>query len=230
MTCKISPSKTLYTLLFFILFLNIGNFISIYLKLKFNYSDMKPIIRLFNFDTEQSIPSLFSFLILLFSALLLFQIYKASFHNSQLLKRWRVLSFIFLFLSFDEILSFHEGLNNFLNKIINETYHNWLWSIPYGLLVFVIFIYFIPMIKIIPKQINFLLFTSASLFLFGAVGLEIFVNLNDIIVGDVFDKTYILFYSMEETLEMIGISLFIYTLLRYISSNEDNFLLVKMEV
>ena len=68
-----------------------------------------------------------------------------------------------------------------------------------------------------PVQIKRLLILSASIYIFGELGLEI---LEDIIKSDVFliPSKYIYISSFfEETLGLIGLTLFNYTLLKIIS-------------
>lgn len=216
MITEFSPNKTLKILLATIFILLIGNIITIYLLPFFDYNYKNSIIRLFNFDTEQNIPTTFSFLILGFSSILLQHI--AMFHKKNNLeyKTWLFLGFAFMFLAFDEALSLHETLSSIMKKLFGlEGFLYYAWVIPYGIALLLALIPLTKLLLKLPVEISRLFFISGVIFVAGAIGLEMIegqIQFSD----SRYNINYLILYSIEETLEMLGVSLFIYALLRYI--------------
>ena len=63
-----------------------------------------------------------------------------------------------------------------------------------------------------------LFIVSGAIFVFGAIGFEMLASRQFSIHGDISgDLMYAVFYTFEEFLEMLGIVVFIYTLLSYIA-------------
>ena len=216
MIIEFAPGKTLKVLLTIIFILLIGNFITIYLLPIIDYNYNNSIIRLLNFDTEQNIPTMFSFLILGFSSILLLHIAKSNKKNNLDFKTWLFLGFVFMFLAFDEALSLHEVLSSIMNKLFGlEGLLYYAWVIPYGIALLLSLIPLTKFLFKLPVEISRLFFISGAIFVTGAIGLEMFEG--NIRSSDAsWNMNYNILYSIEETLEMLGISLFIYALLRYI--------------
>lgn len=59
---------------------------------------------------------------------------------------------------------------------------------------------------------------SGAIFLTGAIGFEMLSARHDSLYG-INSITYKAYYTCEEFLEMLGIAIFIYALLRYLTSN-----------
>ncbi|WP_420601839.1 hypothetical protein [Flagellimonas sp.] len=176
------------------------------------------VLRIVDFDVENSIPTLFSFLNLLLSAGLLFLIsirFKDRFREYL---PWLGLAFVFLFLSLDEILSIHE---NFI-EIFREKYNfsgllYFSWVIPYGIGLLVFLLIYFPFFLKLPKRIKLLFAVSGFVFVSGAIGMELFGGRYYEQNGGNSDLTYSMFYTLEELLEMLGITFFNYALLSYIA-------------
>jgi len=173
----------------------------------------------FNFDKEKNIPSIFSSLLLLgASASLLYISFKTlSFKVSNVF--WRSLSFIFLFLSFDELLRIHEKIGQFTgNYIKGEGIFYYAWLIPYGILLIVLAFIYAKSLFALPVKIRTNMIISGVLFVAGAVGIEmitgVYIQKNALYTSEVLSNslTIFLLYTVEETLEMLGVSYFIYTL------------------
>jgi len=214
------PRKILYALIGIILVLLVFNSLTF-----FNYEYDTYFFKKFNFDKEKNVPSIFSFILLLSSsAMLLYISFKElHFYVSKLF--WRSLSFVFLFLSFDELLRIHEKVGTFTSRYIEgKGVFNYEWLIPYGvLLIFLAFIYIKSLFKL-PFKVRLQLIFSGVLFLAGAVGIEMITGVviqnNTLMPSFNLKNSPIIFllYTIEETLEMLGVSYFIYTLLLIIQS------------
>ncbi len=225
MKITIIPKKNLKILVSLFIILFIGNIFSIYLKLHFHFSNNKTLVRLFNFDLEQNIPTLFSTSILLFSGFLLLYIGKSHQKRNELFKPWLFLGYIFIFLAIDEAISIHEIFGHILTTKFHLKGHLYFsWVIPYGFISILLLIYLFKFLKTLPIKTLRLFIFSGFIFFLGAVGIEI---IGSKIAYDLrgirnFSLTYNILYTIEESFEMIGVIIFINTLLKYIVSNNFN--------
>ncbi|WP_299412084.1 hypothetical protein [Acaryochloris sp. IP29b_bin.148] len=89
------------------------------------------IIR-FNINHEKSFPTLFSvFILQVCSLLLAFISYLVKVQKDKFLRHWQGLSLIFLFLSVDEALSFHERLIEPIRNLTGVSgFFHFAWVIP----------------------------------------------------------------------------------------------------
>lgn len=198
----------------FLLLANILGLIAIhYFGIRQSYG----VVEIFNFNTEKNIPTLYSSVCLIFSAILLFSIALLNKRKSLPYASWIVLSIIFLFLSIDEINSIHENLGGPTRALLNTSgLLYFAWVIPYGIaLISFVGAYFEFLIKL-PKKIRILFIFSGGLFVTGAIGLELLGGREFEINGN--SLVYSLLYTCEESLEMLGIAFFNYALVSYLAT------------
>lgn len=184
---------------------------------------------LFNVDYENNIPTLFAAFILFLASILLFLVASAKQRqNDRFTNHWRVLSILFLYLSLDELLSIHETIN----KNLGENLQSWQsgpWDILNSVLISVFVLAYINFFLRLPVKIQRLFFIAGSLFVLGALGIELACvhHLSNICHGSGFTAEIII--TVEELLEMIGITVFIYAVLLYMNSflSEINISIVK---
>ena len=187
-------------------------------KMHFKFPDK------FNFDREDSVPTYFSALILLISASILGLIaFLKRKEKDSFAIHWMTMSLIFLGLSIDESVSFHEILTEpFRSNLQLSGFLRFSWVIPVGIFVIFFCISYLKFFLALPKKMKVMFFVSGAVYVFGALGLEMIGG--SIYKGDgsldVTEQslTYMLVTTTEETLEMTGILLFIYTLLQYIKA------------
>lgn len=171
-----------------------------------------------NVDTEQNIPSLYSWSALLFSAVLLAIIGQAKKAvGDRYVHYWRLLAVIFGYLSLDEALSIHE---KFIVPLRTSLHTGGLlyyaWVIPGAIFVLAVFLGFLKFINALPPKTKRLFLTAGTVFVGGAIGMELVSGAYaEIYTGKNF--TSAIFTSIEELMEMIGIVIFINALLSYIS-------------
>ena len=216
MNIPIKPQTIFNRLLFFITFLFIINLIGLFSKYSFEYDYY--LIPLFDFNTERNIPTLYSSFALIISAVLLFVIAwtHKRFNRSYLM--WSGLAVIFLYLSIDEIASIHEKLTTPTQETLHTSEYGLFrnaWIIPYGIALLVFVLTYIRFLLNLPKKIKLLFVLSGTTFIFGAIGLE---SIGGIEVINNNSLLYLFINSCEEYLEMLGIIIFIYTLLSYLTS------------
>lgn len=170
-----------------------------------------------NVDAELSIPAFYSVVLLLASSCLLFLVGYTEPNSVFLRRRWMILSVIFLLMSLDEASSFHEFLNvsTLQTHAPSSTYLGWTWVIPYGLFVGVVFIVYLPFLRKLPRRTAGLLLVSGALYVGGALGVEM-IGSSFFIIDGPLSLSYGLTAHVEEFLEMVGLVLFIYTLIDYL--------------
>lgn len=113
----LKPRKTAGILSTIVLLLTLAHIAGQYSTYYLGYDNIFGLIPQFNLNSEQNIPALFSTLILLLSSILLAIItYAVKKTGASYFYNWLGLSLIFLFLSMDELLSFHESMTVPLRK------------------------------------------------------------------------------------------------------------------
>ncbi|WP_205500497.1 hypothetical protein [Rufibacter psychrotolerans] len=194
------------------------------------YTFKRYVTELFNFDGERNLPTYFSTMNLLISAVILFAIgrhLKRS-HHLTYHKQWFLMGWIFVWLGVDELISIHELLvkpsRSFLKTSLQQDnlgLLNFGWFVPYILLFGLIGLYLVKFVLSLPRKtlVNFV--AAGAIFLFGAVGMEMVGGLFIANQGDGFSLAYKLLTSFEEMLEMLGIIFFIYSLVRYIETQQE---------
>lgn len=203
-----------FLLLSFILLLT-GNLLSIYLILEKGYMYEKSIVRIFSFDLEQNLPAFFSTGLFLLSATLLFLIGRNK--KSKYKLHWLALSVIFFFLALDEAISIHELFNYSMRNVFGATgYFHFAWVIPYAVLAILVLIAFTKFLLALPKRTTLIMILAGILFVSGAIGMEMIAANYVNEFGDYqYIGTYMAFFTIEESLEMLGLILFIYGLLDF---------------
>ncbi len=174
---------------------------------------------LFNLDHETNIPSLYSAASLLFCSILLASISKAKkLAGNNNYGSWLGLSIVFFYLSFDEFISIHERLILPLRNAYNTRgLFYYPWVIVGAIFVFIFLLVFGRFIITLPKKTRRLFLIAGTIYVAGAIGTEMVGGYYaDYYTVD--DMIYVLITTLEEVLEMLGIIVFIYALLSYISS------------
>jgi len=178
------------------------------------------LARAFYLDAEKNIPTFFS-VVLLFCAFLLLAFITVAEKKREMphVLYWAVLSFGFLFMAADERFCFHERLGKHLRQwmgcdhLVGCFYFSWV--IPALAVVLILALFFLRFWWQLPPKTRFNFLTAAVIFLGGCIGLEMvggwyveshgFVNL-----------TYCLLATLEESMEMGGVILFIWGLMTHI--------------
>ncbi|WP_454063032.1 hypothetical protein [Candidatus Nitrospira salsa] len=180
------------------------------------------LVLLFNVDAEVNIPSSFSTFLLFFSALLLAII--AILERKQLRSHvlyWAVLSLGFLIMTMDEALSFHERLIYPIRDLIGADSFGifyYAWVIPFIPLVLILIPFYARFLLQLPEKTRLAFFVAAALYLGGAIGVELIGGYYVELHGK-HNLTYSMIVTVEESLEMGGVILFIWALLVYIADN-----------
>lgn len=212
--------KTYLILLFIIGTLCICNLAVQYLYMHYGWDYLYGFSYFFNFDREANLPTWFSSCILFISFLLLWIISKSD--GITYKKHWSFLSYIFLFLSLDESAAIHEEIGDIILNVIGPIFSmTWLGLYPYVIIALLLSYTYTKFLFSLPKRFRFLFVSSGFVFCLGALGFESLSNLN--FNDNELNYPYIFLFTIEETLEMLGVSTFIYSLLEYMKENSIQF-------
>ncbi len=167
--------------------------------------------RIFNVSRERSIPTLFSSAILLGSCMLLGYIaFLTRLTGGPYSLLWAVLSLGFLYLSIDE--------NTYIHETFSEDVAGWIFVVAPFVILFLLG--YIRFFLHLPRSTKLYFLLAGFLFIGGAFFLEFIGSWRISIVDEnIIATTYIFFTSVEESFEMFGINLFIYSLLLYLRDN-----------
>lgn len=178
------------------------------------------MINNFYLDYEGNVPTYINALLLFIPSLLLAGI--GAWKNSIRDKfrfHWNGLALIFFILSIDEMASFHEQLIKPMRAIFgSEGVFYFAWIIP-GIAAIALFgITYLMYFLHLENKFKLLFFLSLAVYLGGVIGGEMVSGYFAANLG-IKNYTYAVVASLEESIEMIGCSLIIYSLLEYIKHN-----------
>lgn len=185
-----------------------------------NLSFLGQSLSRFDLSLEVSIPTWYNQMILFVSALLFILIGLLKKEGSKDHKSFIFLGLIFVFLSMDEGASIHELLKGVTADALSIDSGIFLsaWVIPYTALVLIFGIIFFRLWITLPKKTKILTATASILYVFGSIGMEMIGSgLYEATEGDMASSAYIGLFATEEFLEMMGVTILIYSLMEYLS-------------
>jgi hypothetical protein len=183
------------------------------------------LYRFFSLGAETSLPTYISALYMLFAGFLLLvvTIYERR-NRNELTLYWFGLALGVIFMSFDESTEIHEGIigpifASFFGRGEGIWYYG--WYIPFIPVISIVSILYISFLRRIPLKYTKLFILSGVTFIGGSVGVEMiqsYVSYYEIEMG-----MMSLSQIVEETCEMLGITILIYAILLYICENKTTF-------
>ncbi len=175
------------------------------------------LMKSFYLDSEGNIVTFINALLLFIPSLILtaISIWKTSVKD-KFRFHWVGLALIFLFLSIDEAAVIHENMIKPMRAIVGaEGFFYFAWIIPgmiivaaFGLLYFMFFLH-------LENKFKLLFLFSLGVYISGVIGGEMISGYYAANLG-LKNYTYAVVASLEESIEYIGCSLIIYSLLKYI--------------
>jgi len=171
----------------------------------------------FNMDNEHVLQSYFSGLLLLIPAALLLVIaaWKQK-TKAPFAIQWALLGLIFLYMTVDEVIQIHENWDVPLSNLISPKgyfYIDWVRSAV--ILVTLFGLLYLRFFFNLPRRTMLLFGLSGAVYLMGVLGLEMLAG-EYVSTYQQWGYDYGMLVAREETLEMLGMSLFIFTLHDYI--------------
>jgi len=214
-----NPERVFRLLFFIVIFLALAGYLAEYLQNFYSYEKYKLVkqyVRLFNLG-EGTIQTWFSSTLFFCCAFLLMVIaYVKRKISESFILHWSFLSLFFVVLSIDEFCEIHERFNLFHISIGSGVFKfTWvLFAIPLVLILFFIYLNFI---KHLPREIRKLVVIAGVLFISGSLVLEIIGGVHFAIYDNI--RTFLIFGTLEEFLELLGTAVFLYGLIRYMNSH-----------
>jgi hypothetical protein len=176
------------------------------------------LVRLFDLDLENNFPSFFSTGLFLLNALLFWRVGQVT-AQRQRSSVWSVLAVVFAFLATDEMFGIHERLVDPLRAMLHTTgVFHFPWIIAYAGPVLALTVSFLPTWRSLETPARVTLMVSASLYLFGAIGLEMISGAYADAFGQTRSLAWGLLVAVEESLEMAGLITLVHALLTLLSS------------
>jgi hypothetical protein len=174
-------------------------------------------LRHFALDAEHSLPAWYESVTMLASAGLL-AILAALARNDDPRNRlpWMLLAVIFLLMSIDELVAFHEVSMRPLREAFHLTgIFYFSWVIIAAPLLVALAIFFIPFLLRLPRPTAVRFFIAGAIFVSGAFGME-FIGGYYVSFGGEDYLPYRIASACEECLEITGMTLFLSSLLQHL--------------
>lgn len=218
------PARIRRRTLFGVLLLIDGMFVVLHLLTRVISIDGEPVVRrheFLNLDAEISFSTWWACTQLVgAAALCLLLAHLAPDRESNDGRYWRALGFTFLLLSIDEGVQFHEGLTGPTRRAldIGDGVLGFAWVIPVSAALLVFGLAFIRFWARLQRWPRLLMALSGVLFVGGALGFELisgaYTSEND------HDTGYALLVVGEEGLELVGVSVFVLSLLTVLRASQ----------
>lgn len=226
-TISISPKKIFQVLTFVVFCLIVLSLIGQFFKYVLGYNNALGFVPLTDVNAEANVPAWFSGGLLLFCSLLLVVIAALKKTSSdRYFRHWLGLSLIFAYLSLDEVTQLHERTIMPLRTSLKATgllYSTWV--LLGATFVGIVLLTYWKFLAHLPAKMRRLFLLSGAIYVGGAIGVELAHGYYLNFYGK--DMGYALIATVEEFCEMMGIILFIYTLLSYIKEIGDVYIRIE---
>lgn len=181
---------------------------------------LKYLLEKVDLDGENTIPAYYEGMSLLVCSLLLMLIaWEKNRARDRFVWQWRILACAFVFLSLDEVASIHEISIEFIrDRFHTSGIFHFAWVIPAGMLVIAMGVMYARFLWNLPARSRWLFVISGVTFVSGALVMEMVGGHIHNTFGQ-YSIQYLTETIVEEALEMVGITLFIFTLLDYLERN-----------
>lgn len=183
------------------------------------HTEVRAVAQLFRVSVDRSIPAYASAAMLLASAGLLWLIARGAAQNGRsFVRHWGWLAVIFAYLSVDEAVSIHELSVKPMQRLLGGHGVGFLyyaWVVPGAVIVLGVGLVYLRFLLHLPVVVRNRVIAAGLLYVGGALGMEM--------VGSYYADTigagsirYALAALIEETMEMLGVVVFIHALLLHL--------------
>lgn len=183
----------------------------------FDHDYVKGLVPLFNVNAELNIPTYLSVLLMLTIAFLLAVIAYVESNMTHSTWQWVLLSIGFVFIGYDEAFSVHERLVEPVRRILgtgNLGVFYYAWVVPAIALVFILFLVFFKFLIQLPAPTRKRFILAAAIYLGGCIGMELIGGWIRELQHGLYTWQYAIAVTIEEGMEMAGLIVFIYALLK----------------
>jgi hypothetical protein len=193
---------------------HVGGWVSTYV---YGHASLLGWVRMFNLDEEANAPTYYSSFLLLSCSSLLFLIGVLSARcGDRYHLCWKGLGTIFLFLSIDETAQIHEILLAPVEQYLPSlNILPSLWVLPYGAAALVALAIFVPILVRVPAKVRWAMVLAGFIYVGGAAGVDQIAGIY-LTTGHQKDSVFGLVTLVEESMEMLGLVVFVYALTSYI--------------
>ena len=224
-TVTLTPKKVVYFLSAIAVFLIIAHVIGIFMKFTLGHNSVYGFVPFSNLNAEKNASTLFSTCLFLISSILFLIVWKVRLKIDKHQWIWLFLSGLFCFLAIDEFSEIHERLVEPVRSALHTSgFLSFAWVIPYGIAGILLSIFLFPFFLQIDKKIRYWFGLSALIYFVGALGFEMigawYVSTRD------FDIVCGFLIMVEESLEMTGLIMLIYSLLSLLQSKYPEFVII----
>lgn len=172
-------------------------------------------VPLFSLSYEGNVPTFYSAAILSIASLLLMLAAScAKKAGTGFVPHWRVLALGFAYIAVDEVFSIHE-MTGFLH-LSGVLYFSWV--VPAAVVVLVVGLSYVRFLRHLPRRTCIRFLTAGAIYVGGAVVMELPLGYFTEKHGS-HNLGYGLIDAVEESLEMLGINLFILWLVDHLAEN-----------
>lgn len=180
----------------------------------------------FFFDAEDGFGTFYATTLLLTCGLLLWWIAASVAANAgAFAKHWRGLSIIFILMAMDEAVGLHELLIPILRDGLGTSgLLHYAWVIVGAAVVLIVGLVYLRFVLVLPGPIRTRFILAAVLYVGGALGVELFEG-GHVSEHGIENLTYGIFVTVEEALELAGLSVFILALLRCLEAGPGRVIL-----
>lgn len=220
MNICISPRRTAVYLFSVSIGLTLISLLLNFVRLQTGHETMFGFMSLFDLDMESNIPAFFSVGMLFSASILLFVIALDQKRSGKAYLQWLFLALLFSFLALDEGASIHEKITEWVRQLLHPSgVLAFAWVIPYGIFLILFSIVYMRFWLGLDRELKLLIAISGATYICGAIGWEMAEAYNYSKYGVNWGLGYTLMYTAEEFMEMAGIIIFLYALLRFAQLN-----------
>jgi len=193
----------------------IANIIMLFIYFSIDDPDKFDFVRMVDLDQEGNLPTVFSSSLLLIAGFLFYLLHKSvNLKPKTTHYYWLGLSFIFIFLGFDEGAKIHETLGDYTENFVEASgYLYYPWVLSYGVLVLILGGFYFRFFLRMKRKVFYSFLLAAFIFLSGAVGFEL-LGAKEASAHGSDTLLYCVYYTIEESLEMFGVIYLIHILLQ----------------
>lgn len=189
----------------------------------FGWNDPYDLIDLFSLSYEANIPTWLSACMHATSAVLLTLIANGKRDSgAPFVRHWRGLSIVFAYISIDEFVTLHEGMNAWFD-LDGVLYFGWV--IPAAIIVSIFVLSYWQFLTHLPDVTRFRFIRAGAVFVGGAMGIELLLGYWTDLHGS-HNLGYAIIDWVEETMEMTGAALFISALVAVLADQSGQIRLV----
>jgi hypothetical protein len=216
---SINVSKVIFWAWFVFGIIIIAYFISQVVKFQtsigFNYG----LVPKFDMNAKTSVPGYYTSVLLLATSVLLVTIARLkNQENDKFVRHWLALGIIFLLLSIDGLVGFHNIISIPIRSLFGqEGIFYFGWVIPAIFFVVIFAMFYIKFLLSLASRYRLMFATAGVIYIGGALGMELIGGLY--LYGHGHDNlAYSMIVMVEESLEIAGVIIFVQALLGFLTN------------